>query len=76
MAMEAIPCSICGEGNHRVGRCPELWQNKTPPPEKGGDHDEDSLQIVRTSGNFRAQDFNHTRGSRAGHWKPLSVIKM
>jgi hypothetical protein len=76
MAMEAIPCSICSESDHKVGRCPELWQNKTPPPEKGGDHDEDSLVIVRTSGNFKAHDFIQTRGSRAGQWKPLSVIKI
>jgi hypothetical protein len=76
MTMEVIPCSICSEGHHRVGRCPELWQNKTPPPEKGGDHDEDSLTIVKTSGNLRAHEFNQTIGSRAGHWKPRSVISI
>ena len=74
--MEVIPCSICGDGGHRVGRCVELWQNKTPPPEKGGDHDEDSLVIVRTSGYFMAHDFIQLRGSRAGHWNPLSVMRI
>lgn len=73
--MESIPCSNCGEGGHKVGRCPELWQNKTPPAERGGDHDEDSL-ILTISGNFKAQDFNQYKGSRAGQWNPLSVINM
>jgi len=76
MAMEVIPCSICSESGHKVGRCPELWQNKTPPPEKGGDHDDDSLVMVRTSGNLRAHVFIQTSGSRAGQWNPLSVIKI
>lgn len=76
ITMEVIPCNICNEGHHRVGQCPELWQNKTPPPQKGGDHDDDSLLIVKTSGNFRAHDFIQTRGSKAGHWNPLSVINI
>ena len=74
MTMEVIPCSICNEGHHRAGKCPELWNSKITP-QKGGDTDEDTL-ILRTSGNFRAHDFNHTSGSREGHLKPLSVIKI
>lgn len=74
--MEAFPCCICGEGGHRVGRCNELWQNKTPPPQKGehGDDEDDHLRIIGTigrkitiSGNVIAQDFNQTNGSNAGH---------
>lgn len=40
---DVYPCSICGEAGHKVGRCNELWQNKTPPPERGqgGDEEED-----------------------------------
>ena len=66
--MEAIPCCICGEADHRVGRCNELWQNKVPPPQRGqqGDGDEDHLKTI-ISGNVIAQVFNQTSGSKAGH---------
>jgi hypothetical protein len=66
--MEAIPCCICGEAGHRVGRCNELWQNKVPPPERGqhGDDEEDHLKTT-ISGNAVAQDFNQANGSKAGH---------
>ena len=45
---DVYPCTICGETGHKVGRCNELWQNKTPPPERGqgGDDEDDSLRIV------------------------------
>ena len=66
--MEAIPCCICGEAGHRVGRCNELWQNKVPPPERGqhGDDEEDHLNTT-ISGNVVAQVFSQTSGSKAGH---------
>ena len=66
--MEAIPCCICGEAGHRVGRCNELWQNKAPPPERGqhGDDEEDHLKIT-ISGNACAQVFSQISGSKAGH---------
>lgn len=64
--MEAIPCCICGEAGHRVGRCNELWQNKVPPPQRGEHGDEDHLKTI-ISGNVMAQVFNQTNGSKAGH---------
>jgi hypothetical protein len=75
----SIPCKLCNNTGHRLGKCPELWQNNVPPPQKGGhDHDEDHLgrRKVTNSGNEVAHDFNQTIGSKAGHWKPLSVINM
>jgi hypothetical protein len=58
-------------------KCPELWANRTPPPQKGGhDDEEDSLRIVTKSGNWLAQDVIQTNGSSAGHWNPLSVINI
>ena len=68
-------CSICTEAGHHTSACPELWENKTPPPQKG-DHDEDDSLNVTTSGNSFAHDFNQTSGSKAGHLNPLSVINM
>lgn len=67
-------CMICNETGHRVGKCPDLWANKTPEPQKGGDdHDEEKFTI---SGNTFAHVFNQIKGSNAGHWKPRSVINM
>jgi len=44
---DVYPCTICGEAGHTVGRCNELWQNKTPPPERGhGDEEDDSLNFI------------------------------
>lgn len=45
---DVYPCSICGEAGHKVGRCNELWQNKTPPPERGqgGDDEEDAINSL------------------------------
>jgi hypothetical protein len=66
--MEAIPCYICGEAGHRVGRCNELWQNKVPPPERGQQDDDEEDHLKTTiSGNARAHDFSQVSGSRAGH---------
>ena len=71
--MEAFPCCICGEAGHRVGKCNELWQNKTPPPQRGehGDEEDDHLGVngrnTTISGNVAAQVFNQTSGSNAGH---------
>ena len=67
------PCKICNEDGHTVMKCPELWMNKTPPPQKGGHGEEDSLT---NSGNCLEQEVNQTRGSNAGHWNPLSVINI
>jgi len=53
-------------------KCPELWMNKTPPPQKGGD-EEDTLT---NSGNCLAQDDNQVNGSNAGQLNPLSVINI
>lgn len=80
--MEQIPCSICSEAGHRVGRCTELWQNKTPPAQRGehGDDEEDHLREqgrkTTISGNFAAQDCNQVSGSNAGQLNPRSVINM
>jgi len=71
--MEAFPCRICGEGGHKVGTCPELWQNKVPPPERGqhGDDEDDHIALqernTTISGNALAQDLSQTTGSKAGH---------
>ena len=71
------PCKICNEAGHSVMKCPELWMNKTPPPQKGGhDDEEDSLRIVTNSGKLVAHEFSQTKGSKAGQWNPLSVINM
>ena len=71
------PCKICDETGHTVMKCPELWENKTPPPQKGGhDDEEDSLRIVTKSGNWVAHDVIQAKGSKAGHWNPLSVINI
>ena len=81
-AMEQIPCSICSEAGHRVGRCNELWQNKTPPAQRGehGDDEEDHLREqgrnTTISGKLDAHERNQTSGSSAGHMNPLSVISM
>ena len=52
---DVYPCSICGEAGHKVGRCNELWQNKTPPPERGqgGDDEEDDAIISLTQVRIR-----------------------
>lgn len=64
----STPCRICSETDHTVGKCPELWENKTPPPQKGQHGDDDHLYFTETkSGNFTEQDVNQTSGSKAGH---------
>ena len=67
------PCRICDEGDHSVMKCPELWMNKTPPPQKGDHGDDDSLT---RSGKFLAQEDSQVKGSSAGQLNPLSVINM
>jgi hypothetical protein len=54
-------------------KCPELWMNKTPPPQKGDHGDDDSLT---RSGKFLAQEDSQVKGSSAGQLNPLSVINM
>jgi hypothetical protein len=49
--------------------------NKTPPPQKGG-HGDDEDDSLTNSGKLVAHDWSHTYGSKAGHWKPLSVINI
>ena len=69
------PCRICNEGGHTVMKCPELWMNKTPPPQKGG-HGDDEDDSLTKSGKCVAQELSQVNGSSAGQWNPLSVINM
>ena len=71
----SAPCRICDEAGHSASKCPELWMNKTPPPQKGG-HGDDEDDSLTNSGKLVAHDWSHTYGSKAGHWKPLSVINI
>lgn len=77
--LPSIPCSVCNESGHRSSKCRELWSNTTPPPQKGDhDHDEDCLVLTMETicGNSTAHVFSHSKGSRAGHLKERSVIRM
>lgn len=69
----STPCKICDESGHTVMKCPELWMNKTPPPQKGDHGDDDSLT---NSGKCLAHDDSQVNGSSAGQLNPLSVINM
>lgn len=69
------PCRICDETGHTVMKCPELWMNKTPPPQRGG-HGDDEEDTLTKSGNCFAQEDSHVNGSSAGQLNPLSVISM
>jgi len=71
----STPCRLCSETDHSAIKCPELWMNRVPPPQKGG-HGDDEEDSLTNSGNFLEQEDNQLNGSRAGHWNPLSVISM
>jgi hypothetical protein len=71
----SAPCRLCNEAGHSARKCPELWMNRVPPPQKGG-HGDDEEDSLTKSGNCLAQDVNQTNGSNAGQWKPLSVINI
>jgi len=71
----SAPCRLCSESGHSASKCPELWMNRVPPPQKGG-HGDDEEDSLTKSGNLVAQDLSQTSGSNAGHWNPLSVINI
>ena len=52
---DVYPCTICGEAGHKVGRCNELWQNRTPPPERGQGGDDDEEDAINSLSKVRIQ---------------------